>query len=114
MASLAITRSPSATPFSFALATLLIASLRTPKRTVIAASFVEEGRKGFRAVLADRPYCWIVASNLVFGIARTMILVGFPVYAIQVLGAPAWLTGVLYAVYTCAASGRTDQLGASA
>lgn len=85
---------------SFALATLLIASLRTPKRTVIAASFVEEGRKGFRAVLADRPYCWIVASNLVFGIARTMILVGFPVYAIQVLGAPAWLTGVLYAVYT--------------
>jgi Na+/melibiose symporter-like transporter len=85
---------------SFALATLLIASLRTPKRTVIASSFVEEGRKGFRAVLADRPYCWIVASNLVFGIARTMILVGFPVYAIQVLGAPAWLTGVLYAVYT--------------
>lgn len=85
---------------SFALATLLIASLRTPKRTVIAASFVEEGRKGFRAVLADRPYCWIVASNLVFGIARTMILVGFPVYAIQVLGTPAWLTGVLYAVYT--------------
>jgi MFS family permease len=36
----------------------------------------------------------------VFGIARTMILVGFPVYAIQVLGAPAWLAGVLYAVYT--------------
>jgi MFS family permease len=29
-----------------------------------------------------------------------MILVGFPVYAIQVLGAPAWLAGVLYAVYT--------------
>ena len=85
---------------SFALATLLIASLRTPKRTVIAASFVEAGRKGFRAVLADRPYCWIVASNLVFGIARTMILVGFPVYAIQVLGAPLARLGVLYAVYT--------------
>ena len=29
-----------------------------------------------------------------------MILVGFPVYAIQVLGAPAWLIGLLYAAYT--------------
>jgi MFS family permease len=80
---------------SFALAALLITSLRTPKRDAIAASLAEEGPRGFRAVLADRPFCWIVASNLVFGIARTMILVGFPVYAIQVLGAPAWLTGVL-------------------
>ena len=56
--------------------------------------------KASGAVLADRPYCWIVASNLVFGIARTMILVGFPVYAIQVLGAARVAHGVLYAVYT--------------
>jgi MFS family permease len=89
-----------ANAMSFALAALLIASLRTPKRAVIAAFFAEEGPKGFRAVLVDRSFCWIVASNLVFGIARTMILVGFPIYAIQVLGAPAWLTGVLYAIYT--------------
>jgi MFS family permease len=85
---------------SFALAALLIASLRTSKRAAVAASLAEEGPRGFRAVLTDRPFCWIVASNLAFGIARTMILVGFPVYAIQVLGAPAWLTGVIYAVYT--------------
>jgi MFS family permease len=85
---------------SFALAAALIASLRVPGRAAAAALLAEPNPKGFRAVLADRPFCWIVASNVVFGIARTMILVGFPVYAIQVLGAPAWLAGVLYAVYT--------------
>jgi MFS family permease len=85
---------------SFALAALLVARLPTPKRAATASPLADESPKGFRVVLADRPYCWIVASNSVFGIARTMILVGFPVYAIQVLGAPAWLTGVLYAVYT--------------
>jgi MFS family permease len=85
---------------SFALAAALIASLRIPRRTAVAALLAEPSPKGFRAVLADRPFCWIVATNVVFGIARTMILVGFPVYAIQVLGAPAWLAGVLYAVYT--------------
>jgi MFS family permease len=85
---------------SFALAAALIASLRVPGRAAVAALPAEPSPKGFRAVLADRPFCWIVATNVVFGIARTMILVGFPVYAIQVLGAPAWLAGVLYAVYT--------------
>jgi MFS family permease len=85
---------------SFALAAALIASLRIPRRTAVAALLAEPSPKGFRAVLADRPFCWIVATNVVYGIARTMILVGFPVYAIQVLGAPAWLAGVLYAVYT--------------
>ena len=85
---------------SFALAALLVARLPTPKRAAIASPLAHESPKGFRAVLADRPFCWIIASNSVFGIARTMILVGFPVYAIQVLGVPAWLAGVLYAVYT--------------
>jgi len=85
---------------SFALAAALIGSLRVPGRAAVAALPAEPSPKGFRAVLADRPFCWIVASNVVFGIARTMILVGFPVYALQVLGAPAWLAGVLYAVYT--------------
>jgi MFS family permease len=85
---------------SFAFAAVLIASLRVPGRTAVVAPFAETNPTGFRAVLADRPFCWIVASNLSFGIARTMILVGFPVFAIQVIGAPAWLAGLLYAVYT--------------
>jgi MFS family permease len=85
---------------SFAVAAVLIASLRVPGRAAVVAPFAETNPTGFRAVLADRPFCWIVASNLVFGIARTMILVGFPVFAIQVIGAPAWLAGLIYAVYT--------------
>jgi MFS family permease len=85
---------------SFAFAAVLISSPRVPRRAAMVAPFAETNPTGFRAVLADRPFCWIVASNLVFGIARTMILVGFPVFVIQVIGAPAWLAGLLYAVYT--------------
>jgi MFS family permease len=84
---------------SFALAAGLIASLRIPKQAPAAAPLSEPSSKDLRAILADQPFCWIVASNLVFGIARTMILVGLPVYAVQVLGAPAWLAGMLYTVY---------------
>jgi MFS family permease len=50
--------------------------------------------------LADRPFCGIVAINLLFGVARTVILVGLPVFMVQVLEAPAWLAGALYAAYT--------------
>jgi MFS family permease len=89
-----------ANAISFAFAAMLVASLRVPGRAAVAVPSPETSPKGFRAVLADRPFCWIVGSNVVFGIARTMILVGFPVYAVQVLGATAWLAGVLYAVYT--------------
>jgi MFS family permease len=64
----------------------------------VAASLASRG--GLRAVLADRPFCGVVAINLLFGIARTVILVGLPVFTVQVLEAPAWLAGVLYATYT--------------
>ena len=56
--------------------------------------------RGLKAVLADRPFCGVVAINLLFGVARTVILVGLPVFTVQVLGTPAWLAGALYATYT--------------
>ena len=50
--------------------------------------------------MADRAFCGVVAINLMFGVARTVILVGLPVFTVQVLEAPAWLAGALYATYT--------------
>jgi MFS family permease len=85
---------------SFGLAAVSIASLRS--RGPAARPLLPDAARpaGFTAVLADRPFCGVVASNLAFGIARTMIQVGIPLYAVQVLAAPAWLAGALYAVYT--------------
>ena len=48
----------------------------------------------------DYEYVRQGVCNLMFGLARTVILVGLPVFTVQVLEAPAWLAGALYATYT--------------
>jgi MFS family permease len=85
---------------SFAIAAALMA--RLPVATTRApAALANLGKpKGLRAVLADRPFMGIVLTNLVFGIARTAVLVGLPVYSVEILKVPAWLVGVLYGTYT--------------
>lgn len=85
---------------SFTVAAVLISRLQVPSWAAVWVAAPATGPGGLQAVLADRPFCGVVASNLVFGIARTVILVGLPVYTVQVLKAPAWLAGALYATYT--------------
>jgi MFS family permease len=89
-----------ANAISYAVAALLISRLQIPSHGQIplAASVSRQG--GLKAVLADRPFCGLVAINFLFGIARTVILVGLPVFTVQALDAPAWLAGALYATYT--------------
>jgi MFS family permease len=98
-----------ANAISFAVAALLISRLQVSTRTAVEATTT--GLGGLKVILADRPFCGVVASNLVFGIARTAILVGLPVYTVQVLKAPAWLAGALYATYTVmVALGQTSMV----
>jgi MFS family permease len=100
-----------ANAISYAVAALLVGRLRVPSQgqTPVAASLSSQG--GLRAVLADRPFCGVVAINLLFGIARTVILVGLPVFTVQILEAPAWLAGALYATYTAMiALGQTSMV----
>jgi len=99
---------------SFALCTALVARLRLPNPDP------DPGRSGsptddaaiprrFWTVLADRPFAGVVLTNLAFGIARTAILVGLPIYTVQALGAPTWLAGALYTLYTAMiAVGQTN------
>jgi len=100
-----------ANAISFTVAALLISRLQVPSRGAIRVVAPATGAGGLKAVLADRPFCGVVASNLLFGIARTVILVGLPVYTVQVLKAPAWLAGSLYATYTAMiALGQTSMV----
>jgi MFS family permease len=90
-----------ANALSFACCAGLLARLRIPPRPPTATAGPRAARRGdFLAAVADRPFCGVVLSNLAFGIARTAILVGLPVYAVQVLNMPPWLAGALYAEYT--------------
>jgi MFS family permease len=98
-----------ANAISFAAAAVLISRMQLPGRLAVEATSTGSG--GLSVVLADRPFCGVVASNLVFGVARTAILVGLPVYVVQVLKAPAWLAGALYAAYTAmVALGQTSMV----
>jgi MFS family permease len=100
-----------ANALSFTAAALLISRLHVPSRAAIRTAAPATGPGGLKAVLADRPFGGVVASNLVFGIARTVIVVGLPVYTVHVLKAPAWLAGALYATYTAMiALGQTSMV----
>jgi MFS family permease len=90
-----------ANAISFASCAALLAHLRIPARQPAAPAGSPPARRGsVLATMADRPFCGVVLGNLAFGIARTAILVGLPVYAVQVLDMPPWLAGALYAEYT--------------
>ncbi|MFD1939885.1 MULTISPECIES: MFS transporter [Nonomuraea] len=60
----------------------------------------EPRREGYRRVLADRPFVGLVAAEQAFTLAHMILPVALPVYAVAVLGAPAWLLGVLYTLNT--------------
>jgi MFS family permease len=100
-----------ANAISYGGAALLVSRLQVPGQGQIPVAASLSSRGGLRAVLADRPFCGVVAINLLFGIARTVILVGLPFFTVQILEAPAWLAGALYATYTAMiALGQTSMV----
>jgi MFS family permease len=88
-----------ANAISYAVAALLIGRLHVPSHPKTSVASVPRPG-GLEVVLADRRFCGVVAINILFGVARTVILVGLPVFTVQVLEAPAWLAGALYTTYT--------------
>ncbi len=96
---------------SFAASTALLVRLPVPPRPRGMPAIVPAGFRGIGTVLADRPFCGVVLANLAFGVARTALLVGVPIYTVQVLKLPAWLAGMLYAEYTALiAIGQTSMV----
>ncbi|GAA3163420.1 MFS transporter [Nonomuraea roseoviolacea] len=89
----------------------LIAALNAASFLVATGCLVVSGRRapapatpreprGYRAVFADRPFVALVAAEQAFTLAHMILPVALPVYAVTVLGAPVWLTGVLYTLNT--------------
>ncbi|MBB5079281.1 MFS transporter [Nonomuraea endophytica] len=57
-------------------------------------------RGGYRQVLGDRPFIALVGAEQAFTLAHMILPVALPIYAVTVLGAPAAVLGVLYALNT--------------
>ncbi|MEV0146377.1 MULTISPECIES: MFS transporter [unclassified Nonomuraea] len=81
---------------SFVVATgfLIVSGRHTPTQTAPTQ------RQGYRQVFADRPFLGLVAAEQAFTLTHMILPVALPVYAVTVLGAPAWLLGLLYTLNT--------------
>lgn len=75
---------------------LLLWRVREPARL---ATTTRESR-GYRAVLADRPFAGVTAANAVFALCSILLVVALPVYATETLHVPIWAIGVLFALNT--------------
>ncbi|MEV0200959.1 MFS transporter [Nonomuraea sp. NPDC050691] len=89
----------------------LIAALDAASFVVATGFLIVSGRrasvetpprqsKGYREVFADRPFLGLVAAEQAFTLTHMILPVALPVYAVTVLGAPAWLMGLLYTLNT--------------
>jgi MFS family permease len=77
---------------SFLVAAVLLLFLRAPRHTPVPA-----GAGGYRALLADRPYLGLIATNTVFALCSMFISLALPVYVLDGLDAPPWIVGPLLA-----------------
>lgn len=97
---------------SFFLAGIVTASWRpaSPAATLAtggAAAAGQEGaaRYGYRTVLTDRPYIALTLTNVAFVFAALALPVLLAVYIEHDLGAPVWLTGMLFSLNTAVVAG---------
>lgn len=66
----------------------------------LATEFSGAGPSGYRLLLADRPYIALIAVNTSFALCSTLLAVALPVYIVDGLPAPPWLSGPLLGMNT--------------
>jgi MFS family permease len=55
---------------------------------------------GWREVLADRGYRWLVASNLGYAMTSAALNVAIPVYVVEMLSLPGWVSAAVFVINT--------------
>jgi MFS family permease len=55
---------------------------------------------GWRQVLADPGYRWLIGANFGYAMGCLALNVVLPVYVVEVLGLPGWVSGAVYVVNT--------------
>ncbi len=59
-----------------------------------------DARGGWTAVLRDRGYRWLVASNLCYALTSAALNVAIPVYVVEMLGLPGWVSAAVFVINT--------------
>ncbi len=55
---------------------------------------------GWSAVLRDRGYRWLVASNFCYAMASAVLNIAIPVYVVEMLGLPGWVSATVFVINT--------------
>jgi MFS family permease len=55
---------------------------------------------GWGTVLRDRGYRWLVASNLGYAMTSAALNVAIPVYVVEMLGLPGWVSAAVFVINT--------------
>ncbi|WP_342775031.1 MFS transporter [Nonomuraea diastatica] len=59
-----------------------------------------DGPSGHRALLRDRPYLALIGTCTIFALCSTFLALSLPVYVVQGLSGPGWVSGPLLALNT--------------
>jgi len=89
---------------SYVLAFVLLAGVTVEEpvraRDRPAAADPAESVGGWGIVLRDRGYRWLVASNLGYAMTSAALNVAIPVYVVEMLGLPGWVSAAVFVINT--------------
>jgi MFS family permease len=55
---------------------------------------------GWSTVLRDRGYAWLVGTNFTYAMASAALNVAIPVYVVEMLGLPGWVSATVFVINT--------------
>ena len=55
---------------------------------------------GWATVLRDRGYRWLIASNLGYALTSAALNIAIPVYVVEMLGLPGWVSAAVFVINT--------------
>jgi MFS family permease len=86
---------------SYVLSLVLLAGVRVDERAEdLGHADPAEVVGGWGTVLRDRGYRWLIASNFGYAMTSAALNVAIPVYVVEMLGLPGWVSATVFVINT--------------
>lgn len=86
---------------SYVLSLVLLAGVRVDKSTEhLRHADPRDAVGGWGTVLRDRGYRWLIASNFGYAMTSAALNVAIPVYVVEMLGLPGWVSAAVFVINT--------------
>ncbi len=87
---------------SYVLSLVLMAGVNVHEEPIPTARALDPGAvvDGWGTVLRDRGYRWFIASNFCYAMTSSALNVAIPVYVVEMLGLPGWVSASVFVINT--------------